>query len=40
MDEEQILCNNTYRNLTAEQWANYAQEIENELGLYKYMARV
>merc|ERR1711997_208939 len=41
MAEEEILCNsNTYRNLTAEQWANYAQEIENELGLYKYMARV
>ena len=40
MDEEQILCSNTYKNLTAEQWANYAQEIETELGLYKYMARV
>ena len=39
MAEEEILCNsNTYRNLTAEQWANYAQEIENELGLYKYIA--
>ena len=41
MAQEEILCtSNTYRNLTAEQWANYAQEIENELGLYKYMARV
>merc|ERR1711974_134907 len=40
MDEEQILCSNTYKNLSAEQWANYAQEIETELGLYKYMARV
>merc|ERR1712141_618306 len=39
-DEEEILCSNTYKNLTAEQWANYAQEIETELGLYKYMARV
>ena len=36
-EESQYL---TYKNLTAEEWANYAQELEHELGIYKYMARV
>ena len=31
---------NTFQNLTAEQWGTYAQDLEFELGAYKYMARV
>ena len=30
----------TYNNLSAEQWANQAEELEKELNLYKYMAKI
>ena len=30
----------TYNNLSAEQWANQAEELEKELNLYKYMAKM
>ena len=29
-----------YKDLTAEEWADQAEELEKELNLYKYMARM
>ena len=30
----------TFNNLNAEQWANQAEELEKELNLYKYFAKM
>ena len=37
---EEIMEDCTYNNLSAEEWANQAEELEKELNLYKYMARM
>ena len=39
--EEQDLCPNiTYQNLSAKQWADYAEGLEYEVGIYRYIAKV
>ena len=40
LPEDNNLCENTFKSLTAIQWANRAEDIEAELNLYKYMAKV
>ena len=40
LPEDNNLCENTFKSLTARQWADRAEDIEAELNLYKYMARV
>ena len=40
LPEENTPCDNTFKSLTASQWANRAEDLEAELNLYKYMARV
>ena len=37
---ETIEADCTYNNLNAEQWANQAEELEKELNLYKYFAKM
>ena len=38
--DDQNGCQSLFQNRTAEQWANYAEKIEHDLGIYKYMAKV
>jgi len=37
---ETIEADCTYNNLNAEEWANQAEELEKELNLYKYFAKI